>query len=58
MSRVDVPRAYISQTRRSRTSELPSKNDNSCGRKTSPAPRTWGTDTETLPSAMRSLAGS
>ena len=51
-SRVDSPRAYISVTRRSRTSELPSRKLMRFERYGSSLERTWGTRTLIAPSAL------
>ena len=56
-SRVDSPRAYISVTSRSSTSELPSRNPISVDRNGAPAPRTCGTATSIGPSAVRIRPG-
>lgn len=51
-SLVERPRAYISATRRSNTSELPSKNSMRFDLNGAPASRTCGTRTGIRPSAV------
>jgi hypothetical protein len=56
-SRVDSPRAYISVTSRSSTSELPSRKLINVDRNGAEAPRTCGTATPIEPSAVRIRPG-
>jgi hypothetical protein len=55
---VDRSRAYVSVTRRSSTSEFLSKNPMRLERYGSPAPRTCGTPTRMVPSALLIRPGS